>query len=417
MNILFVSYYDPLGQGGFEKQARGLFETLIKDGHRVACLCLTSPEQKSNFQAKLEASGLFSLGVFLIEHQEKPYTLKSKILFWFSNHPAKFLAEQNSNLQQEFQSKLKQIFHKLNIDIVHCLGLRTSYFLPEQLAYPIIIDLVDCKTQYKQRAVRYYLQNNIIQTFSAFWDFWKTFKIEKNILSLYVNYPIAVVSNCDAKMLKQININASIYTVCHPITIKKQKNDPTIIDKNNKLIFYGFMDHVNLDAMLFLTNKIIPLILKENTNIQLIITGLNLPQNIYELFQNKSWINIVESVENIADLILSATLTCWPFRYGSGVKNKIIESMLLGKPVVTTTIGAEAFTEKQKQGLLIADSAEDLAAHIINLLNNPEECDRLGKINQQIVTTEFTWEKKAEEYLDLYKNAQKQHLKLNQITV
>jgi glycosyltransferase involved in cell wall biosynthesis len=417
MNILFVSYYDPLGQGGFEKQARGLFETLIKDGHRVACLCLTSPEQKSHFQAKLEASKLFSLGVFLIEYQEKPYTLKSKILFWFSCHPAKFLANQSSNLQQKLQLKLKQIYQELNIDIIHCLGLRTSYFLPKQLIYPIIIDLVDCKTQYKQRAVRYYLKNNTTQVFSAFLDFWKTFKIEKNILSLYAKYPVTVVSNCDAKMLKQLHPDASIYTVCHPITIKNSENNAIQIKKRNKLIFYGFMDHVNLDAMLFLIDKIIPFVSKNIANLELAITGFNLPNKIYNLAKKKSWINIIENVNNIPEFIADASLTCWPFRYGSGVKNKIIESMLLGKPVVTTTIGAEAFTEQQKQGFLIADSAEDLAAHIINLLNNPEECYRLGQINQQIVTTEFTWDKKAEDYLNLYKISQKQHLKVNQIPV
>jgi glycosyltransferase involved in cell wall biosynthesis len=90
------------------------------------------------------------------------------------------------------------------------------------------------------------------------------------------------------------------------------------------------------------------------------------------------------------------------------IKNKIIESMALSKPVVTTTIGTEALTESQKKGLLIADDSQGLADHVIYLLDNPNERLRLGEINHQIAITDFTWEKKAQDYLKLYQLAQQQ---------
>lgn len=422
MNILFISYYNPLGQGGFEKQARGLLKTLIKDGHRIACLCVSTPEQAHIFSQQLEKSNLFSLGVFVLNHREKDYKWITKILFWLSQNPARYLASQFPTLQDNFQRAIAQINQKICLDVIHCLGLKTSYFLPSQGSLPIIIDLVDSRTQYKKRAIYYYLQNHPSRIIKEVLDFYKTLKIEKNTLANFSKYPVAVVSKEDAKLLKKIHHSSSIHTVCHPVTIDPNKlvtkKQFSLQEKSkHKLVFYGFMDHVNFDALCYLIKQILPIIRQKYNQIELDITGYNLPQEIKILPNQQSSIKVIENVKDISNFLAEATLTCWAFRYGSGLKNKIIESMVMGKPVVTTKIGAEALTEKQKQGLLIADRAEDLAKHIIYLLDNPQECSRLGKINRQIALTEFTWEKKAKDYLNLYQLSQQKHQQHNLVQV
>ena len=422
MNILFISYYNPLGKGGFEKQARGLFQTLIKDGHQLACLCVSTPEESQLFAQQLKESKLFDLGTFILNNREKHYGLKAKILFWLSKNPARYLASQFPNLQENFHKTIEQINKEINFDVIHCLGLKTLYFLPDKIPLPIIADLVDSRTQYKKRAVSYYFRNYPYKIITGVIDFYKTLKLEKNILLNYSQYPIAVVSKEDANLLNQISNVSSIHTVCHPVAIKtcdlnRKKQYSTKNIQKQKLVFYGFMDHVNFDALSYLIKSILPIVRKRYPEIKLEITGYNLPQEVNILSAQQSSIKIIRNVDNISDFLAEATLTCWAFRYGSGLKNKIIESMLMGKPVVTTTIGAEALTEQQKQGLLIADRAEDLAKHIIYLLDNPQERSRLGEINRHIALTEFTWEKKAKDYLNLYKLAQQKHQQNNLLKV
>ncbi len=415
MNILFVSYHNPLGQGGFEKQTRGLFRSLIEDGHRVACFCIADPNKSSKLEHQLKSCGLFDLGVFTIEHQEKPYKLSSKILFWFAQKPGLFLAQQFPIFQQSFQKKLDQIKRIIEIDVIHYLGLKTAYFLPQKAEFPVVLDLVDSRVHYKKRAMQYYLANKPRYFLASVIDFCKTFKLEKDVLETYSNYPVAVVSAKDANLLTKIRSQTSVHTVCHPVTLKDQNYKPQAT-LNKKLVFYGFMDHVNSDAMFYLIDKILPIVRTQYPQTILEITGYDLPLKIEEIAQSKHWIKISKRVNNINLFLASATLTCWPFRYGSGVKNKILESMYMGKPIVTTTIGAEAFTEKQKRGMLIADRPQDLANHIINLLNNQDECFRLGEINRQIVTADFTWKQKAQDYLELYKIAQKHNSKPVELT-
>lgn len=410
MKILFVSYYSPLGQGGFEKQARGLFQTLIENGHQIACLCVSPIEKVSELESRLEATNMFQLGVSVIPYQEKSHNFKTKILFWFNSQPAKFLAKRHGNLSELIKEKIDYICQQSKIDYIHCLGLRTAYFIPRQLSIPVIIDLVDSWTQHKARMISYYLKHQLKKLPTALIDFLKTKKIERNVLYLYSNrYPFAVVSSIDAKVLKQLCPKAEVHVVTHPVAISVAKSqlannpNPNI---SRLIVFYGFLEQAsNQEALMLLVDKILPLVLQKYPDLKLSVTGFNISAKVYHLANQFEWIKVLPSIDKIDDFLDRATLTCWPFRSGSGFKNKILESMVLGKPVVTTTIGAEALTEKQQQGLLIANRAEDLAKHIIYLLDNPQECERLGRINRQIALTEFTWEQKAKDYLKLYQLA------------
>lgn len=417
MNILFFSYYNPLGQGGFEKQARGLLKTLIKDGHKVACLSISAREKVAEFKAQLEATNLFQLGVSVLPYRERSHSFRTKILFWFNSQPAKFLAAKHGNLSELCQQEIESICQESNIDHIHCLGLRTTYFIPPQLSVPVTIDLVDSWTQHKARIIHYYFQHQLKKLPSAIIDFFKTRKIEKNVLSLYGDrYPFTVVSSVDARVLKQLCPQAEVHVVAHPVAIPVEESK--LATKARSMVFYGFLDQVsNREALLFLVDRVLPLVLTKYPDLKLKITGFNIPDQVYELVDRFAWIELLPSIENIGDFLGEATVTCWPFRYGSGFKNKILESMALGKSVVTTNIGAEALTNQQKQGLLIADRAEDLAKNIIYLLDNPQESSRLGEINRQIALTEFTWEKKAQDYLNLYELAQQKHQLKNPIQV
>jgi glycosyltransferase involved in cell wall biosynthesis len=410
MKILLFSYYDPLGKGGFEKQIRGLIKTLIRSGHQIACLTITDPKNVSNLKANLESSQLFELGIWILPYEEEGYSLIARFLFWLSSNPAKFLAQQHPGLLYQSQDKLFEISKISEIDIIHCLGLRTSYFLPDKSSIPIVLDLVDSFTQHKKRAIKYYLKSySIIKLALAVFDFLKTRRIEQSILSTYDNALVSVVSSKDASVLKALSPRSSIYVTSHPVDIDILEKSGSIAptdkpeDQPDRIIFYGFMEQLwNIDALRFLIYEILPIVYRNYSNIQLSITGFNIPDEIFKLSSQFDWISVNSSVENISSFLDSATLTCWPFRYGSGFKNKILESMVFGKAVVTTTLGAEAFTEQQKQGLLIDDTAEGLAQKIIFLLKNSNERLRLGEINRQIALNEFSWKKKTQDYLRLY---------------
>ncbi len=411
MRILFISYYHPLGKGGFEKQALGLMKALAIQGHELACLTVASPEDCSKVKSDLEASGIFKLGCFVISHNEEQYSLVAKLLFWLVPNPVRLMVNQTPDLKNSIQSIITNAFEDLNIDVIHCLSLRTSYFLIDLLDKPIVLDLVDSFTNHKIRLIRYYLINFSFKgLLSSVVDLLKTVKIERATTSIYANKPITVVSRIDSKVLTQINSRSQIYVVPFGSDILPKAEYHNLSNQNTdkSITFYGFLDQVsNDDALFFLINDIVPIVLSKHPDLRLLITGLNIPSKILALSQKFSWIEIFPTIDDISSFAAKSTLNCWPFRFGSGFKTKILESMYLSKSIVTTTIGSEALSAEQKKGILIADDANGLAAHLIHLLDNPSERVRLGEINHQTALRDFTWEKKAQDFSRIYDIARK----------
>jgi len=60
-----------------------------------------------------------------------------------------------------------------------------------------------------------------------------------------------------------------------------------------------------------------------------------------------------------------------PILSGSGVNIKSIEMLLVGAPVVTTSIGVRGLPEKVRAQYKVADTPADFAAHIIAALSEP----------------------------------------------
>ncbi|MBK9216009.1 MAG: glycosyltransferase family 4 protein [Chloracidobacterium sp.] len=98
-----------------------------------------------------------------------------------------------------------------------------------------------------------------------------------------------------------------------------------------------------------------------------------------------------------ADIFVLASLQ-------EGLPISLIEAMELGRPSVATRIGAipEAITDG-KNGILIAPSDPDeLAAAIIDLINDKAKRERLGAAGAETVRASFNAARAAEEVVDIY---------------
>ena len=79
-----------------------------------------------------------------------------------------------------------------------------------------------------------------------------------------------------------------------------------------------------------------------------------------------------------------------PLRYGAGTRLKIIESMALGTPVVSTSKGAEGLEVTHEENILIADEPEEFARNIIEVLNNPKLHDELSRSGRELVWARYS---------------------------
>jgi glycosyltransferase involved in cell wall biosynthesis len=85
----------------------------------------------------------------------------------------------------------------------------------------------------------------------------------------------------------------------------------------------------------------------------------------------------------------SSSVFLCPILAGSGVRVKLLEAFAFGTPVVSTRIGAEGLAEEDGQYCRLADSPEDFANAVQQLLNNREEAAAMGKRAYQYVKEEW----------------------------
>lgn len=160
------------------------------------------------------------------------------------------------------------------------------------------------------------------------------------------------------------DVNVAVLTTiynCRPL--------PSAWSERQGLLFIGSYWHApNLDAITWFTSEVMPRILCELPDVCFTILGSNAPDSFKALASPS--IKPVGYVRDVEPYFDAARVFVAPLRYGAGMKGKLGQSMSLGLPVVTTSIGAEGMFLQDGVQALIADSAPEFAAAVVKLYRN-----------------------------------------------
>ena len=97
-------------------------------------------------------------------------------------------------------------------------------------------------------------------------------------------------------------------------------------------------------------------------------------------------------VRDVRPYVKEASVVVVPLRVGGGTRLKILEALALGKPLVSTTVGAEGIEAVPDRDLVIADRAEEFADEVVSLLSQPERREALGDAGRRLVQGKYNWE-------------------------
>jgi len=106
----------------------------------------------------------------------------------------------------------------------------------------------------------------------------------------------------------------------------------------------------------------------------------------------------------VAELLSVSDVCVLSSKGGEGFSNAIIEYMIAARPVVATDVGGarEAVAEGETGWIVSPGDHEKLAAHIIELLRDPERARAMGARGRQVVKEKFSCEAQLARIEDLY---------------
>jgi glycosyltransferase involved in cell wall biosynthesis len=168
------------------------------------------------------------------------------------------------------------------------------------------------------------------------------------------------------------------------------------------LLFFGAMNYYpNTDAAVYFGREILPLLHRRFPDLKLRIVGPCGPGPVMDLRSDRVFVTGL--VEDLRSEIERSTAVIAPLRIGGGTRLKILEGMAYGKPIISTSIGAEGLDAVHGRDMLLADTPEAFAHEVGRVLTDPELAAGLGQHARKLAEDRYSWRAAASELEAFYR--------------
>jgi glycosyltransferase involved in cell wall biosynthesis len=158
--------------------------------------------------------------------------------------------------------------------------------------------------------------------------------------------------------------------------------------EKNSIVFWGAMDRrENVDAVKFAVREILPRVQATFADFKFFVAGSH-SEKLAGLNQLGGSVRLTGFVNDIASFLGSMQIALLPMRLGAGIKLKTLECMAAGVAVVTTPVGIEGIGGMQGKHYLLGETPDELASHVVRLLNSPDERAAIGVKGSELVRAE-----------------------------
>jgi glycosyltransferase involved in cell wall biosynthesis len=312
-----------------------------------------------------------------------------------------------------FNERLAARLSQHPFDVVEIEGIEMTPYLPTITAAsqprPLIIyDAHNAEWILQKRAFEADIRNPTRWHAAAYsWVQWlRLRRYEANTLR-QVDHTIAM-SAPDKVALRDVAPNAPITVIPNGVDLEAYghfRGAPVQVD----LLFTGKMDfRPNIDAALWFGRHVLPLIQKQRPRTSFAIVGQR-PHPRLDVLREMPGVTVTGYVDDVRPYLAGATVYVAPLRVGGGTRLKLLEAMVMGKAIVSTTVGAEGFPVVNGHELVLADEPEQFAGEVLNLLENPARRSRLGSIGRTFAEANYGWDALTPQLEKVYETGLKQN--------
>jgi sugar transferase (PEP-CTERM/EpsH1 system associated) len=155
--------------------------------------------------------------------------------------------------------------------------------------------------------------------------------------------------------------------------------------------FIGRMDYYpNQECMARFCQQVWPLLQARRPQMKLLIVGAD-PSPAMRKLGELPGVTVTGSVPDVRPYIRKSALMVAPLAIARGTQNKILEAMAMGVPVVTSSIAAGGVDAEAPAHLLVADTPQDCVKAILQIVDNPQERQRLAQAGRQRMLSHHAW--------------------------
>ena len=174
-------------------------------------------------------------------------------------------------------------------------------------------------------------------------------------------------------------------------------------DPQPTLIFCGAMDYnPNIDALRWYFAEMHDAVHQAIPGLQLLIVG-KAPAPEVLAYAVKPGVTVTGGVPDVRPYYRRAWMQMVPLRIGGGTRLKIVESLAIGTPVISTRIGAQGLDLEHDREILLADDAASFIRETVRALRDQPLRARLSVAGMETARRRFSWKTIGQKLSALYR--------------
>ena len=158
------------------------------------------------------------------------------------------------------------------------------------------------------------------------------------------------------------------------------------------IAFVGAMDYwPNVDAVSWFVRDVLPRVRLGSPDATFWIVG-NRPDSAVRRLGEISGVRVTGGVPDVRPYLAHARVVVTPLRIARGIQNKVLEAMAMGKAVVASRAAVAGLGgDVPRDGLVVADDVEEMAAACVRLLMDPGLARAMGCHGRRATVEHFAW--------------------------
>ena len=348
---------------------------LLEAGHQVKVLAVNSPKYNVK-ESDIPKDYKQKTGIELIDVdlRVRPWKALINLFTRKSYHVERFISK-------DFKARLVELLEKEQFDVVQ---LEMLYMAPyvetiRQHSKAMIV--------LRAHNVEHKIWERIAKDTKFFVKRWYISYLAKTLKEYELNAletvdGIAAITRKDAAYFRKY---CSKPIIDIPYGVYPEEFTPKYeIEGKPKFYHIGSMNWMpNEEGIRWFVDEVLPKTVEKVPNFVYHLAGRNMPEWLTTL--NNQNVDVIGEVPDAKEFVANHDVAIVPLLAGSGIRIKIIESMAMGKTVITTRVGAEGILYDEEVNLIIAENKAKMVEAIRAINENPQIAVRIGQAARKLV--------------------------------
>ena len=364
----------PASEGG-PMAMNSIITGLLDAGHQVKVLAINSDKYHvSASDIPEDYKRQTGIELIKVDLSVRPMKAFFNLFTKKSYHVERFISER-------FKNKLTQLLEKEHFDVVQLEMLYMTPYVETIRAHSKAMIVL------RAHNVEHKIWERIAKETKFFLKRWYINHLAKTLKEYELNAletvdGIAAITRKDAAFFRKY---CSKPIIDIPYGVYPEQFTPKYeIEGKPKFYHIGSMNWMpNEEGIRWFIDEILAKTVEKVPNFVYHLAGRNMPEWLTTL--HNPHIEVVGEVPDAKEFVAKHDVAIVPLLSGSGIRIKIIESMAMGKTVITTRVGAEGILYDEDENIIIAENKAKMVEAIRAIDENPQIAVKIGQAARKLV--------------------------------